>query len=53
MDGMMSHVGWSVLLVGLALAADVAWAEFRTWRRRRDARKHARTLTAKFGLKRF
>ena len=25
----MSSVGWAILLVGLALAADVAWAEYR------------------------
>ena len=25
----MSSVGWAILLVGLALAAEVAWAEFR------------------------
>lgn len=49
----MSRVGWAVLLVGLTLIADVAWAEFREWRQRRAAQRRGRTLTTKFGLRRF
>ena len=30
----MSSVGWTILLVGLGLAADVAWTEYREWKRR-------------------
>jgi hypothetical protein len=48
---MMSSVGWAILLVGLALAADVGWAEYREWRRRRDAARRGTTLTQKFGLR--
>ena len=46
----MSSVGWAILLVGLALSADVAWAEFRDWRARREAIRRGRTLTSKFGI---
>jgi hypothetical protein len=49
----MSSVGWAILLVGLALSLDVAWAEYREWKSRRDAAKRGRTLTSKFGLPRF
>ena len=35
--GAMSSVGWAILLVGFALAADVAWAEFRAWQARQLA----------------
>jgi hypothetical protein len=48
---MMSSVGWAILLVGLALAADVGWAEYREWRRCRDAARRGTTLTQKFGLR--
>jgi hypothetical protein len=49
----MTSLGWAILLVGLALSADVAWTEYRTWRDRRDARKHGTTLTAKYGMPRL
>ncbi len=49
----MSSIGWAILLVGLGLSADVAWAEYREWRMRRDAMRHGRTITAKFTLPRF
>ena len=46
----MSSLGWAILVVGLALSADVAWAEYREWRARRQAMKRGRTLTTKFGV---
>jgi hypothetical protein len=46
----MSSLGWAILLVGVALSADVAWAEYREWRARRQAMKRGRTLTTKFGV---
>ena len=53
MGMVMSSLGWAILLVGLALSADVAWSEYREWRARRDAMRRGRTLTSKFGLPRF
>jgi hypothetical protein len=50
MDAAMSSLGWAILLVGVALSADVAWTEYREWRARREAAKRGRTLTTKFGL---
>jgi hypothetical protein len=47
----MTSLGWAILLVGLALSADVAWSEFREWKARRDAAKRGSTLTAKFNLR--
>ncbi len=32
MGMIMSSLGWAILLVGLALSADVAWSEYREWR---------------------
>lgn len=49
----MSNLGWAILLVGLALAMDVAWSEYRVGRRRRDAERRGGTLTTRFGLRRF
>ena len=49
----MSNLGWAILLVGLALASDVAWSEFRAWRSRRQARRRGATLTSRYGLPRF
>jgi hypothetical protein len=37
----MSSLGWAILLVGFALAAAVAWVEYRVWRAWRDD-AHAR-----------
>jgi hypothetical protein len=45
----MSSLGWAILVVGLALSADVGWAEYRDWKRRRDAARRGTTLTQKFG----
>jgi hypothetical protein len=50
MGTVMSSLGWAILVVGLALSADVAWAEYREWRARREAMKRGRTLTTKFGV---
>ena len=50
MGMVMSSLGWAILVVGLALSADVAWAEYREWRARRQAMKRGRTLTTKFGV---
>jgi hypothetical protein len=50
MGMVMSSLGWAILLVGVALSADVAWAEYREWRARRQAMKRGRTLTTKFGV---
>ncbi len=42
---------WSVpLVLGVLIAADMAWAAFRDRRVRRLAIKRGRTLTAKYGL---
>jgi hypothetical protein len=41
----MSSVGWAILLVGVGLAAEVAWTEYRQWKRRTP---HGR-LMAHFG----
>jgi hypothetical protein len=49
----MSSLGWAILVVGLALVADVAWAEYRAWKRQRDAARHGGTLTTKFVLRRL
>ncbi len=46
----MSSLGWAILVVGLALSADVAWTGYRDWRARRNAARWGRTLTTKFGL---
>jgi hypothetical protein len=53
MSTLMTSLGWAILLVGLALSADVAWTEYREWRGRRNAQKHGTTLTAKYGLPRL
>jgi hypothetical protein len=50
MSMLMTSVGWAILMVGLALAGDVAWTEYREWRTRRDAEKNGTTLTTKYGL---
>lgn len=49
----MSSLGWAILLVGLILTLDVARTEFREWRERRMAMKRGRTLTARYGIRRF
>jgi hypothetical protein len=49
----MSDVGWAILLVGIGLSADVAWAEFREWKSRRKAARRGRTVTARFSLRRL
>ena len=49
----MSNLGWAILLVGLALACDVAWSEYRVWRNRREAERRAATLTSRYGLPRL
>lgn len=49
----MSSLGWAILVVGLALVADVAWAEYRVWKRERDALRRGGTLTRKFVLRRL
>ena len=49
----MSSLGWAIVLVGLALAADVGWAEFREWKSRRDAARRGSTITARFGTRRL
>jgi hypothetical protein len=41
----MSSLGWAILLVGLGLAAEVAWTEYRQWKRRTP---HG-SLLAQFG----
>ena len=53
MGAVMSSLGWAILVVGLALSADVAWSEFREWKSRRDAARHGSTFTSRFGLTRF
>ena len=40
-----------MVLVGFGLAADVGWAEYREWRRQRQAARRGTTLTQKFGLR--
>ncbi len=49
----MSSLGWAILLVGLGLALDVAWSEYRARRSRRAAERRTPTLTTRFGLPRF
>lgn len=49
----MTSLGWAILLVGVALALDVAWSEYRTRRSRRASERRAPTLTTRFGLPRF
>jgi hypothetical protein len=49
----MSSLGWAILLVGVALAMDVAWSEYRVRRGRRTGARRAETLTTRFGLPRF
>ncbi len=49
----MSSLGWAILLIGLALAMDVAWSEYRVRRSRRAGERRAQTLTTRFGLPRF
>ena len=53
MSSLMTSLGWAILLVGLALSADVAWTEYREWRARRAAQKTGTMLTAKYGLPRL
>ncbi len=48
----MSSLGWAIVLVGVTLAGDVAWSEFRARKSRRDAERRGSTLTAKFGIRR-
>jgi hypothetical protein len=47
----MSNLGWTILLVGLALAAEVTWAEFREGRARRDAARRGRGATRSSGAR--
>lgn len=46
----MAAVLWVFLIIALVLSADFLWASYRDWRARQLARKHGRTLTAKFSL---
>jgi hypothetical protein len=39
-----------LLILGMLIAVDMAWAAFRDHRARRLAIKRGRTLTAKYGL---
>lgn len=48
----MSSLGWAILLVGAALAAQVGWMEYREWRKSRDSRRHTRAVMARLGLPR-
>ena len=48
----MANLGWAILLVGLALAVDVGWSEYRARRERREAGRRAATLASRYGLKR-
>jgi hypothetical protein len=50
MSMLMTSIGWAIFMVGLTLAGDVAWSEYREWRMRRDAEKNGTTLTTKYGL---
>jgi uncharacterized membrane protein len=49
----MASLGWAILLVGVALALDVAWSEYRSRRNRRAAEREGATLTTRYGLPRF
>ena len=46
----MAAVLWVFLVIALVLAADFRGTSDRDWRARQLARKHGRTLTAKFSL---
>ena len=52
MSTLMTSLGWLLMLVGVALAGDVVWTEYREWRSRRDAQRNGTTLTTKYGLPR-
>jgi hypothetical protein len=45
----MTNLAWAILLVGAALAGEVAWAEYRERRMRREE-PHRRRLFAGVGL---
>jgi hypothetical protein len=46
----MSYIAGSVVVAGVVLSADYAWAAYRDWRIRRVAYKTGQTLTRKFSL---
>ncbi len=47
---MFSNLFWVIALVGGALIGEAAWSEFRDFQARRQAMKHGRPLTTKYGL---
>jgi hypothetical protein len=51
-ERVMSSLGWAVLLVGAALAAQVGWMEYREWKKGRDYRRHTRAVITRLGLPR-
>jgi hypothetical protein len=49
----MASLGLAILLVGMALAAEVAWTEYREWRARREAARRGDRSTSTAGLPRL
>lgn len=45
----MSSLGWAILLVGAALAAQVGLMEYRERKKGRDHRRHTRTVITRLG----
>jgi hypothetical protein len=45
-----AYLAGSVVVAGVVLSADYAWAAYRDWRVRRAAYKTGQTLTRKFSL---
>jgi hypothetical protein len=46
----MTHLFWSIAIVGVVLVGEAAWAELREHLARRDAARRGRTFTARYGL---
>jgi hypothetical protein len=46
----MTHLFWSIAVVGIVLVGEAAWVELREYVARREAARRGRTLTARYGL---
>jgi len=48
----VTSLGLAILLVGIALVADVVWTEYREWRSRKDAARRGQRPPSTLGVPR-